>query len=209
MGGEMHYLTVLRISFPEYASALESVAEFSQLPADIRKTILQHWHKVLDESLPPVTEDSMPGELANIISGRVANVFNFRGPNFITDAACASSLAAVEASIELLVNRQVDSANRGVDHNMEASSFIKPARSAPSATGTPVRKKGAGFVKAKELRLLLKRLEDAEATETASTPSSVGSAGEQQEQEHYALTRSANDAIRRAWQTQVDPRRRR
>ena len=36
----------------------------------------------------------MPGELANILAGRVANLFNLRGPNFITDAACASAMAA-------------------------------------------------------------------------------------------------------------------
>ncbi len=35
----------------------------------------------------------MPGELANVIAGRVANLFNLRGPNFTTDAACASALA--------------------------------------------------------------------------------------------------------------------
>ena len=39
---------------------------------------------------PEITEDTMPGELANCIAGRVANLFNFRGPNFTTDAACAS-----------------------------------------------------------------------------------------------------------------------
>jgi acyl transferase domain-containing protein len=41
--------------------------------------------------LPPITEDTMPGELPNIVAGRVANVLNLRGPNFITDAACASA----------------------------------------------------------------------------------------------------------------------
>src|SRR6266542_4242875 len=40
MGGEMHYLTNLRISFPEYARALEAVGEFQQLPADVRALIL-------------------------------------------------------------------------------------------------------------------------------------------------------------------------
>ena len=45
--------------------------------------------------LPEITEDTMPGELANVIAGRVANLFNFRGPNFTTDAACASGLAAI------------------------------------------------------------------------------------------------------------------
>ena len=40
----------------------------------------------------------MPGELANVMSGRVAAVFNLRGANFTTDAACASSLAALDSA---------------------------------------------------------------------------------------------------------------
>ena len=36
------------------------------------------------------------GRARQLIAGRVANLFNFHGPNFITDAACASALAAIE-----------------------------------------------------------------------------------------------------------------
>jgi hypothetical protein len=45
----------------------------------------------------------MPGELSNVIAGRVANVFGLRGANFTTDAACASSLAALEAGLTPIV----------------------------------------------------------------------------------------------------------
>ncbi len=37
----------------------------------------------------------MPGELSNCLAGRIANIYNFRGPNFTTDAACASAMAAI------------------------------------------------------------------------------------------------------------------
>ena len=37
----------------------------------------------------------MPGELANCIAGRIANVYNFHGPNYVCDAACASAMAAI------------------------------------------------------------------------------------------------------------------
>ena len=40
----------------------------------------------------------MPGELSNCIAGRVANLFNFHGPNYVIDAACASALAAISAA---------------------------------------------------------------------------------------------------------------
>jgi acyl transferase domain-containing protein len=68
----------------------------------VREAILAQWHAAWIATLPPITEDTMPGELPNIVSGRVANVLNLRGPNFITDAACASSFAAVNAAVELL-----------------------------------------------------------------------------------------------------------
>lgn len=45
--------------------------------------------------LPDWTEDSFAGILPNVAAGRIANRLNFGGMNITTDAACASSLAAV------------------------------------------------------------------------------------------------------------------
>ena len=108
----------------------------------------------------------MPGELANIISGRVANLLNLRGPSFITDAACASSLAAVEAATDLLTEHHCDAViTGGVDRNMGASSFVKFCKiGALSATGTRPFGEGAdGFVMGEgAAAFLLKRLADAE-----------------------------------------------
>ncbi|MFD9725287.1 type I polyketide synthase, partial [Streptomyces sp. NPDC059072] len=50
----------------------------------------------LDEQLPRLTEDSFPGILANVIAGRVANRLDLGGANCTVDAACASSLAALD-----------------------------------------------------------------------------------------------------------------
>jgi malonyl CoA-acyl carrier protein transacylase len=166
MGGELHYITNQRVVFPEFAHALEQVNEFGQLPADLRRLILSRWREVIVNTLPPITEDSMPGELPNIVSGRVANVLNLRGPNFITDAACASSFAAIEAAVELLVQHKVDAVlSGGVDRNMGISSFVKFCKiGALSATGTRPFGEGAdGFVMGEGCAaFLLKRLEDAE-----------------------------------------------
>ncbi|GIK58733.1 MAG: hypothetical protein BroJett015_43960 [Chloroflexota bacterium] len=166
MGGELHYTTNERIVFPNYARALTAVSEFAKLPAPTRQAILAGWHDHIDEQYPPITEDSMPGELPNIVSGRIANVLNLRGPNFITDAACASSFAAVEAAIELLVEHKVDTVlTGGVDRNMGIGPFVKFCKiGALSATGTRPFGDGAdGFVMGEGAGLfLLKRLEDAE-----------------------------------------------
>ena len=91
MGGEQHYLTALRIMFPDLARDLERTTSFAALPADVRATIERELQGKLAERLPDVTEDTMPGELGNCIAGRVANLFNLHGPNFTIDAACASA----------------------------------------------------------------------------------------------------------------------
>ena len=56
----------------------------------------------LEEQLPKLTEDSFPGMLANVISGRIANRLDLGGANYTVDAACASSLAAVDAACKEL-----------------------------------------------------------------------------------------------------------
>jgi acyl transferase domain-containing protein len=78
MAGERHYLTTLRISFPEYRRLLLEAKEFLELPADVRSAILSRWNEVVAKGMPEITEDTMPGELSNILSGRVANVLNLR-----------------------------------------------------------------------------------------------------------------------------------
>ncbi|MFD9295884.1 SDR family NAD(P)-dependent oxidoreductase [Streptomyces goshikiensis] len=56
----------------------------------------------LDEQLPRLTEDSFPGVLANVIAGRVANRLDLGGANCTVDAACASSLAALDLACRQL-----------------------------------------------------------------------------------------------------------
>ena len=87
MGGEHHYFTILRLYFPEYARELEQSTSFATLPAEVRQQITRELHDRMGARLPEVTEDTMPGELANCIAGRIANLMNFRGPNFVVDAA--------------------------------------------------------------------------------------------------------------------------
>ncbi|MGA6154002.1 SDR family NAD(P)-dependent oxidoreductase [Stenotrophomonas sp. NPDC087984] len=56
----------------------------------------------LVDQLPRLTEDSFPGMLANVISGRIANRLDLGGANYTVDAACASSLAAVDVACKEL-----------------------------------------------------------------------------------------------------------
>lgn len=169
MAGEKHYLTALRIYFPEYARELSETSEFAALPESVRNQITRELRARICKYLPEITEDTMPGELSNCIAGRVANLFNFHGPNFVCDAACASAMAAISSAIEGLVEKDFDAAiTGGIDRNMGAPSFVKFCKiGALSATGTRPYADGAdGFVMGEGAAIfLLKRLADAERDE--------------------------------------------
>lgn len=69
---------------------------FGEIPAEV------------DAALPKTTEDSFPGILANVISGRITNRMDFGGRNFTVDAACASSLAAIDLACQELFLEKSD-----------------------------------------------------------------------------------------------------
>ncbi|MGZ4789744.1 MAG: type I polyketide synthase, partial [Terriglobales bacterium] len=166
MAGEHHYMTALRLYFPEYARELDATSSFASLPEGLRRTITKELHDRVNHFLPEVTEDTMPGELSNCLAGRIANLFNTRGPNFIVDAACASAMAAMTAAAQGLVENHFDVAiTGGIDRNMGASTFIKFCKiGALSGTGTRPYAEGAdGFVMGEGAAVfLLKRLPDTE-----------------------------------------------
>ena len=166
MAGERHYFTALRVYFPEYARELEESGSFAALPEAVQHEITCELHDRMGKHLPEITEDSMPGELANCIAGRIANIYNFHGPNFVVDAACASAMAAINSSVEGLVQNDFDTAvTGGIDRNMGASTFVKFCKiGALSATGTRPYAEGAdGFVMGEGAAIfVLKRLADAE-----------------------------------------------
>ncbi|MGG7570294.1 polyketide synthase [Streptomyces sirii] len=62
----------------------------------------------LDAELPRLTEDSFPGVLANVIAGRIAGRLDLGGANCTVDAACASSLAALDLACRQLRDRDAD-----------------------------------------------------------------------------------------------------
>jgi acyl transferase domain-containing protein/NADP-dependent 3-hydroxy acid dehydrogenase YdfG/acyl carrier protein len=58
--------------------------------------------QTLERTYVPWQESTFPGLLANVVAGRIANRFDLGGSNYVVDAACASSLAAVAAGINEL-----------------------------------------------------------------------------------------------------------
>ncbi|HEX9816632.1 MAG TPA: type I polyketide synthase, partial [Candidatus Thermoplasmatota archaeon] len=165
MGGEVRNDTGLRVQFPKIAQALAESPGFAHLPEDDKKKILQEAEKAFKSHLPEITEDTMPGELSNVIAGRIANTFDLSGKNFTTDAACASSLAAIDAAVHGLTIGDYDMVlTGGVDRSMDIATYVKFSKiGALSGKGSfPFDQRADGFVMGEGCGiLLLKRLSDA------------------------------------------------
>jgi malonyl CoA-acyl carrier protein transacylase len=166
MGGDMHLYSASRIFFPEFAEELKETSAFTELPGNVQRRISEELYERVSRKFPTITEDTMPGELSNIIAGRIAALYDFHGPNYVADAACASAMAAITAAAEGLAEEDFDAViTGGIDANMSASTFVKFCKiGALSATGTRPYAKGAdGFVMGEGAAIfLLKRLADAE-----------------------------------------------
>lgn len=117
--------------------------------------------------LPSWTEDSFPGILANVAAGRVANRFNFGGTNYAIDAACGSSLAAVQACIRELVSGTSDVAFAMAADMVQTPyaylAFSKTHALSPRGQCRPFDATGDGIVLSEGIStVVLKRLADAE-----------------------------------------------
>src|SRR6202035_1346693 len=69
-------------------------------------TVAEDVVKRIADSYVPWQENSFPGLLGNVAAGRIANRLDLGGTNCVVDAACASSLAAINlATLELAAGR--------------------------------------------------------------------------------------------------------
>ena len=115
----------------------------------------------------PWQEETFPGLLSNVVSGRIANRFDLHGVNHTTDAACASSLAALYSAVgdlalrrsDLVITGGVDTANDILMYKCFSST---PALS-PTGDCRPFSAAADGTMLGEGVVMLaLKRLDDAE-----------------------------------------------
>jgi acyl transferase domain-containing protein/NAD(P)H-dependent flavin oxidoreductase YrpB (nitropropane dioxygenase family)/NAD(P)-dependent dehydrogenase (short-subunit alcohol dehydrogenase family) len=128
----------------------------------------EHIINTLKERLPTWNEDSFPGVLGNVVAGRVANRLDLQGTNFTVDAACASSLAALDVGIDRLRSGEADVALIGaVDGTNNLPSFMAFAKShalSPTGRCRPFDDTADGIaISEGAAAMVLKRLRDAEA----------------------------------------------
>lgn len=62
----------------------------------------------LRDALPPMNAQLIPAMIDNVLTGRIANRLDLMGANFIVDAACSSSLIAVDLGVKNLLLDQCD-----------------------------------------------------------------------------------------------------
>lgn len=157
LGGENRNLSNHRV----WADSFARKAVLAGMP----EGSVNEFKESITEGLPRVDEDTMPGELANVVAGRVANLLDLQGPNYATDAACASTFAAVLDACRLLQSRQVDLMIAGAsDRTMDPATYAKfSAIGALSAShSTPFDADANGFVMGEgATAFVLKRLDDA------------------------------------------------
>ncbi len=165
-GSQMRGEGWFRVQQPLLEATLAGLPRFRALPAAEREGLIEelraHWHA----QYPSISGDSLPGLLGNVIAARIAHFYNFRGPTVTVDAACASSLLAIEqAVLGLRAGRYDLAVTGGVDFQMDAPTYVGfCAMGALSPDGSfPFDERANGFVMGEGAAVfVLKRLEDAE-----------------------------------------------
>ncbi|MGB6031423.1 MAG: SDR family NAD(P)-dependent oxidoreductase, partial [Bacteroidota bacterium] len=156
---------LVRVQFQLVEHFLKKHPEFNKLSAKEQQDIIEYVKaNALKDSIP-ITEDSAPGVLPNIQAARVANVYDFHGPSFTVDAACASALAAIIKGMQGLYLNDYDAVVcGGADMPLRQLGFIYfSALNALSPEGSfPFDKRANGFVMGQGSgTVILKRLDDA------------------------------------------------
>ena len=142
---------------------LVEVLESSGLSTDQAEAIA----KKFKLAFAPWQENTFPGILGNVVAGRIANRFNLGALNCTTDAACASSFAAINLAIsELALGRADFMLAGGCDLENSPVIFLCFSKTpALSVSGTikPFDDKNDGTLMGQGIGMVgLKRLADAE-----------------------------------------------
>ncbi len=148
-----------RLGYPLWKEALADAGVEKELAEDVIQRI--------SDSYVPWQENSFPGLLGNVVAGRISKHFNFGGTNCTVDAACGSSLSALNLAIlELSSGRSDMAVTGGVDTFNDIfmyTCFSKTPALSPSGHARPYSADSDGTTLGEGLGVVvLKRLEDAE-----------------------------------------------
>ena len=116
---------------------------------------------------PVWQEATVPGLLGNVVAGRTANRLDLGGSNFVVDAACASSLSALQTALHRLYLHEADLVLTGgvdaLNDVMMYMCFSKTPAFSPTGDCRPFSAGADGTIIGEGVGMLaLKRLNDAE-----------------------------------------------
>ncbi|MDJ0876304.1 MAG: beta-ketoacyl synthase N-terminal-like domain-containing protein, partial [Desulfobacterales bacterium] len=158
LGNDLH----LKYWYPELKHYLNQVEAFNTLEENERSRLLDHLRAGMANGLD---YEPVHGQLLNIEASRIAHHMGIEGINYVVDAACATSFAALDCSIKELLSGEYDMViTGGVNTNLAPESFVGFAKmGALSATGSyPFDERADGFVLGEGAGVLvLKRMKDA------------------------------------------------
>ena len=148
-----------RLGHPRWRAALKEAGVADDIAADAIQRI--------SDSYVPWQENSFPGLLGNVVAGRISKHFNFGGTNCVVDAACGSSLSALNlAALELSAGKADMVITGGVDTFNDIfmyTCFSKTPALSPTGHARPFDANGDGTTLGEGLGVVvLKRLADAE-----------------------------------------------
>ncbi len=153
----------LKYWYPELISMMEKTEEYQAMTDPEKEMVKQ----VLMEGIEGENKgyDPVHGIILNIEASRIASHLGVRGANYIVDAACASSITALEAATgELLSGDHDQVIVGGVNTHLAPESFIGFAKMGTlSAVGSyPFDERADGFILGEgSVVFVLKRMKDA------------------------------------------------
>jgi acyl transferase domain-containing protein/NAD(P)-dependent dehydrogenase (short-subunit alcohol dehydrogenase family) len=190
-----------RLGHPIWRRALQAAGVDEQTTEDVVRRIA--------DSYVGWQENSFPGLLGNVAAGRIANRLDLRGTNCVVDAACASSLGAVNLAILELATGRCDLAvTGGLDTFNDIFMYIcfsKTPALSPTGEARPFDAEADGTILGEGLGVVvLKRLADArrDGDRVYAVIRSVGTSSDGKGQAVYAPSAAGQaQALRRAYAT--------
>ena len=149
-----------RLQHPIWKKALRDAG----LPESRVQEIIQR----IKDHYQPWRESTFPGLLGNVVAGRIANRLDLGGSNFVTDAACASSISALQAGLAELYLGDSDMVIAGgvdaLNDILMYMCFSKTPAFSPTGDCRPFSEEADGTLIGEGVGMLaIRRLEDAEA----------------------------------------------
>ncbi|MEM5518364.1 beta-ketoacyl synthase N-terminal-like domain-containing protein [Henriciella sp. AS95] len=160
-------------------------------------------------------ESTFPGLLGNVVAGRIANRMDLGGSNYVTDAACASSLSALHGAVHELRAGDSDLVLAGgvdtLNDILMYMCFSKTPALSPTEDCRPFSDKADGTMLGEGIGILaVRRLEDAErdGNRIHAIIKGIGSGSDGRATAIYApLSEGQARALRRAYDhAGYDPR---